>query len=143
MSFIGKPPNVSFITSRVHITMGFAMQQAHDFAWLVTQTPIGLAILMIVSLLLVIVFTLVQAPFVGKARSSMLLLCLRLRLSIKALLMQQLRPFGSSRFSQSLVSPLDDRQFYIATIKVLLQSRRTRSSTSGPNTPRFICSTLR
>lgn len=55
MSFIGKLPNASFITSRVHITMGFTMQQGHDFAWLVTQTLIGLVILMIISLLQVTV----------------------------------------------------------------------------------------
>lgn len=86
MSFIGKLPNTSFITSRVHITMGFTMQQAQDFAWLVTLTLIGLAILMILSLIQVTIFILVQAPFIGRARSNMLLLSLRLRLSIEELL---------------------------------------------------------
>lgn len=106
MRFIGKPPNASFITSRVHIIMGFTMQQAQDFTWLVTQTLIGLAILIIVSLLQVTIFILVQAPFVGRERSNMLFLSLWPRLSIKELLTQRLRPFGFNRFSQSLGSPL-------------------------------------
>jgi hypothetical protein len=84
-------------------------------------------------------FHLGLVPFVGRARSNMPLLFLRLRLSIEGLLMPPLRLFGFRISSLNLASLFRSHQSSTVTTRAPSRSRRTWFIISGPNTSRSTC----